>query len=55
MASLQLAQTQQLKQQQNRQSIFLLDDVGAELDAIKRSTFIELLLNQSTGICNGNR
>lgn len=45
MASLQLAQTQQLKQQQNRQSIFLLDDVGAELDAIKRSTFIELLLN----------
>jgi DNA replication and repair protein RecF len=44
MASIQLAQTQHLKEEKDRQSIFLLDDVGAELDAIKRRVFIDLLL-----------
>lgn len=40
-ASLQLAQTKLYHQQTNKNSIFLLDDIGAELDLDKREKFID--------------
>jgi DNA replication and repair protein RecF len=43
-ASLQLAQTQYLHSLTNKTSIFLLDDIGAELDVVKRELFIDKLL-----------
>lgn len=42
-AAMQLAQTQYLHQRTSRSSIFLLDDVGAELDEEKRKVFISRL------------
>jgi DNA replication and repair protein RecF len=45
-AAMQLAQTQYLFQQTGKTSIFLLDDIGAELDQEKRIAFIDKL-NQS--------
>lgn len=45
-AAMQLAQTQYLYQQTGKTSIFLLDDIGAELDQEKRKAFIDKL-NQS--------
>ncbi|MGK0251575.1 MAG: DNA replication and repair protein RecF [Cocleimonas sp.] len=43
-AALQLAQTQHLFTHNGKTSVFLLDDVGAELDALKREVFIDELL-----------
>ena len=43
-AALQLAQTQYLYSYSNKTSIFLLDDIGAELDVAKRELFIDKLL-----------
>jgi DNA replication and repair protein RecF len=43
-AALQLASTQYLMSHTHKTSIFLLDDVGAELDAAKREVFIDMLL-----------
>jgi DNA replication and repair protein RecF len=43
-AALQLAQTQYLYSYSKKTSIFLLDDIGAELDAGKREVFIDKLL-----------
>lgn len=43
-AALQLAQVQYLNESQGKTSVFLLDDVGAELDASKREVFIDSLL-----------
>lgn len=43
-AALQLASTQYLMSHTRKTSIFLLDDVGAELDAAKREVFIDMLL-----------
>jgi DNA replication and repair protein RecF len=43
-AALQLAQTQHLFSYNGKTSVFLLDDVGAELDALKREVFIDELL-----------
>lgn len=42
-AGMQLAQTQYLRQQTSRSSIFLIDDVGAELDQKRRNVFISKL------------
>jgi DNA replication and repair protein RecF len=42
-AGMQLAQTQYLHKQTAKSSIFLLDDVGAELDEEKRKVFISRL------------
>ncbi|MCF2947196.1 DNA replication/repair protein RecF [Paraglaciecola aquimarina] len=42
-AALQLAQTQYLQQATAKTSIFLLDDIGAELDREKRKVFINKL------------
>ncbi|MBU3020208.1 DNA replication/repair protein RecF [Aestuariibacter sp. A3R04] len=47
-AALQLAQTKLFQQQTSRKSIFLLDDVGAELDIEKRERFIDGLLAMDT-------
>lgn len=47
MAALQLAQTQLLYKELNRTCIFLLDDVGAELDESKRELFIDSLLESN--------
>lgn len=44
MAALQLAQTQLLYKEMGRSCVFLLDDVGAELDESKRELFIDNLL-----------
>ncbi len=49
-AALQLSQTALFSKQTNRKSIFLLDDVGAELDLDKRERFIDGLLNMDTQI-----
>ena len=49
-AALQLAQTALFSKQTNRKSIFLLDDVGAELDIDKRERFIDGLLTMDTQI-----
>ena len=43
-AALQLAQIQLLNNVTNKTSVFLLDDVGAELDVIKREVFIDKLI-----------
>lgn len=43
-AALQLAQTQYLHSYTKKTSIFLLDDIGAELDVVKRELFIDKLL-----------
>jgi DNA replication and repair protein RecF len=47
MAALQLAQTQLLYTELGRTCIFLLDDIGAELDQSKRELFIDSLLESS--------
>ncbi|MEP1871342.1 MAG: DNA replication/repair protein RecF [Paraglaciecola sp.] len=47
-ASMQLAQTLYLQSKTNRPSIFLLDDIGAELDEDKRKVFISKLANSDT-------
>ena len=45
-AALQLAETQCLMDDTGKTSVFLLDDVGAELDVSKREKFIDALLAQ---------
>lgn len=47
-AALQLSQTKLFQQETNRKSIFLLDDVGAELDIDKRERFIDGLIAMDT-------
>ena len=47
-AALQLSQTQHLSQLSEKTGIFLLDDVGAELDMDKREVFIDELLKTNT-------
>jgi len=47
-AGMQLAQTQYLHTQTSKSSIFLLDDVGAELDEEKRKVFISRLNTTET-------
>lgn len=47
-AAMQLAQTQHLHAQTSKTSIFLLDDVGAELDEEKRKVFISRLNTSDT-------
>ena len=49
-AALQLAQTKLFTLETNRHSIFLLDDIGAELDAEKRERFIDGLLATQTQV-----
>ncbi|GGW96373.1 DNA replication/repair protein RecF [Alteromonas halophila] len=49
-AALQLAQTNLFTQLTSRKSIFLLDDVGAELDSDKRERFIDGLLQVDTQV-----
>ncbi|MCW8108866.1 DNA replication/repair protein RecF [Alteromonas ponticola] len=49
-AALQLAQTQLFTAQSQRQSIFLLDDIGAELDNIRREKFLTRLLDTDTQV-----
>lgn len=49
-AALQLAQTELFNTQTSRKSIFLLDDVGAELDIDKRERFIDGLQAMDTQI-----
>ena len=49
-AALQLAQTQYLKDSVNKNCIFLLDDVGAELDENKREIFIDKLIETNAQI-----
>jgi len=50
MAGLQLAQTQHLNQTRSGSCIFLLDDIGAELDSVKRDLFISSLLESNAQI-----
>jgi DNA replication and repair protein RecF len=47
-AALQLSQTLHLFETTNKSGIFLLDDIGAELDLDKRKNFIEALLATNT-------
>jgi DNA replication and repair protein RecF len=47
-AAMQLAQTQYLHRYTSKTSIFLLDDVGAELDEEKRKVFISRLNTSDT-------
>ena len=47
-AALQLSQTKLFQQETQRKSIFLLDDVGAELDIDKRERFIDGLVAMDT-------
>jgi DNA replication and repair protein RecF len=47
-AAMQLAQTQYLHAQTAKSPIFLLDDVGAELDEEKRKVFISRLNTSDT-------
>ena len=47
-AALQLSQTTLFQQETSRRSIFLLDDVGAELDLDKRERFIDGLVAMDT-------
>ena len=47
-AALQLAQTSLFTKQSGRKSIFLLDDIGAELDVDKRERFISGLIAMET-------
>ncbi|MDC8829157.1 DNA replication/repair protein RecF [Alteromonas gilva] len=49
-AALQLAQTKLFTLETNRHSIFLLDDIGAELDADKRERFIDGLIETQTQV-----
>ena len=49
-AALQLAQTQYLKDTVHKNCIFLLDDVGAELDENKREIFIDKLIDTDAQI-----
>jgi DNA replication and repair protein RecF len=49
-AALQMSQTELFNTTTNRKSIFLLDDVGAELDADKREQFIDGLLRMDTQV-----
>lgn len=49
-AALQLAQTALFNRLTSRKSIFLLDDVGAELDIDKRERFIDGLLDMDTQV-----
>lgn len=49
-AALQLAQTKLFSIETNRSSIFLLDDIGAELDENKRERFIDGLLKTNTQV-----
>lgn len=49
-AALQLSQTALFSKQTSRKSIFLLDDVGAELDLDKRERFIDGLLSMDTQV-----
>ncbi|MCW8093436.1 DNA replication/repair protein RecF [Alteromonas sp. ASW11-130] len=49
-AALQLAQTKLFNAQSQRQSIFLLDDIGAELDSIRREKFLTSLLETNTQV-----
>jgi len=49
-AALQLAQTKLFTLETSRHSIFLLDDIGAELDAEKRERFIDGLLETQTQV-----
>ncbi|GAA0373050.1 DNA replication/repair protein RecF [Bowmanella denitrificans] len=50
MAALLLSQSQYLLQQKGRSCIFLLDDIGAELDSGKREAFVKALLDSSAQI-----
>ena len=47
-AAMQLAQTQYLNRKTEKNSIFLLDDIGAELDEEKRNIFISMLSASNT-------
>ncbi|GAA6186384.1 MULTISPECIES: DNA replication/repair protein RecF [Aliiglaciecola] len=47
-AALQLAQIQHLSGKTKKSCVFLLDDVGAELDETKRESFIDKLLENET-------
>ncbi len=47
-AGLQLAQIQHLNSKTKKSCIFLLDDIGAELDDLKRESFIDRLLESNT-------
>ena len=49
-AALQMSQTKLFNSVTQRKSIFLLDDVGAELDADKREQFIDGLLEMDTQV-----
>ena len=49
-AALQMSQTKLFNKATQRKSIFLLDDVGAELDADKREQFIDGLLKMDTQV-----
>jgi DNA replication and repair protein RecF len=42
-AAMQLALTEYLNQSTNKNTVFLLDDIGAELDEEKRQVFIQRL------------
>ena len=44
-AALQIAQTQYLQLKLDKSVVFLLDDIGAELDSLKQELFINSLLN----------
>ncbi len=49
-AALQMSQTKLFNSSTDRKSIFLLDDVGAELDTDKREQFIDGLLEMDTQV-----
>ena len=49
-AALQLAQTQYLRAHTEQKGVFLLDDIGAELDEVHRDIFIRRLLKTDTQI-----
>ncbi|MBT0586704.1 DNA replication/repair protein RecF [Alteromonas oceanisediminis] len=49
-AALQLAQTQYLQKSGDQKGVFLLDDIGAELDQAHRDIFVKRLLKTDTQI-----
>ena len=49
-AAMQLAQTLTFRELSGRQSIFLLDDLGAELDEQKRELFLDALVDSGSQI-----
>jgi DNA replication and repair protein RecF len=49
-AALLLAQAQFLHKQKSRSCVFLLDDIGAELDAERRKIFVDALLKTSAQV-----